>query len=320
MKKKPMSNLSRCVRREFLKSVGAVAAGSYLAGEMTSLAQESPAKTAGKRSKIVWICTDMEGLAGLDDSAQCWDLDDNSPKYLYGRKQLTADTNAAIAGCFDAGATEVRVLDGHGRNHNKGFIAETFDRRGRKVGFASRKPPRFEGLDETVYAVAMIGQHSMAGTLNGFLDHTQEPKELCRYMINGQEHGEMSQFTLYAGAYGVPLVYVSGDEALCAEARRLFPHVTTTPTKRGTGWSTCHLYPPDQVRTNIRRDIAKALGHMDRSTAWRLKLPIEITIEWAWSGRAEVFAAVSGVERINARTTRWKINDLRDVYAWPPQP
>jgi D-aminopeptidase len=34
----------------------------------------------------------------------------------------------------------------------------------------------------------------------------------------------MSQFALYAGAFGVPLAYVSGDEALCAETARLFPH------------------------------------------------------------------------------------------------
>jgi D-amino peptidase len=296
-----------------------LACGSFVA-VFASVAHGEEAAASIKTPMIVWICTDMEGLAGIDQYEQCYDPDDNSPKYRYGREQLTADTNAAIAGCFDAGATEVRVLDGHGRNQNHGFIPEKFDPRAKKVWLTKNGPLRLEGLDESVYAVAMIGQHAMAGTLHAFLDHTQIPKMLCRYLINGKDGGEMSQFALYAGACGVPLVYVSGDEALCAEARRLFPHVASTPTKLGTGWATCKLYPTEQVRANIRRDITDALRHADRSKAWRLPPPVEVTVEWAWSGGADAAAAVKGVERVDARTVRWKINDPRDIYSWhPPQ-
>jgi D-amino peptidase len=266
---------------------------------------------------IVWICTDMEGIAGIDSWHQCYHPDDNAPEYLYGREQLTAEVNAAVAGCFDAGATEVRVIDGHGRNRNRGFLREKLDPRVKLVWFSSFTPIRFEGLDEKVHAVAMIGQHAMAGTLHAFIDHTQIPKEICRFCINGQEHGEMSQFALYAGAYGVPLVYVSGDEALCEEARRLFPHVRYTPTKRGTGWATCELYPPDEVRARIRHDIAEAICHADRATAWRVSTPIEVSVEWAYSGLADYRAQFAGVRRVDARTVAWKIEDPRDIYMFP---
>jgi D-amino peptidase len=265
---------------------------------------------------IVWICTDMEGLAGIDRWEQCYDPEDDSPNYRYGCDQLTAEANAAIAGCFDAGATEVRILDGHGRNRNRGFT-DRLDPRAKKMWIAERVPLRWEGLDETVHAVAMIGQHAMAGTLNGFLDHTQSPKDLCRYKINGDEAGEMSQFALYAGGFGVPLAYVSGDEALCEEARRLFPQALSTPTKRGTGWDTCELYPPQEVRAAIRRDIARALQSVDRARAWRPEPPIEIEIEFAWSGKADGPARIPGVRRPHARTVAWTIGDARDVYCWP---
>lgn len=268
---------------------------------------------------IVWVCTDMEGLAGIDQWDQCYDPDDNSPAYRYGLEQLTAEVNAVVAGCFDAGVTEMRVLDGHGRNGNKGFILEKLDPRVRRVWFTQMNPLRLEGLDDSVHAVAMIGQHAMAGTLHGFIDHTQSPKELCRYLINGQEQGEMGQIALYAGSLGVPLVYVSGDEALCDEARRLFPHVRATPTKKGTGWDTCALYPPDQVRTQIRQDVAAALRHVDRAWVWRPHPPIEVTVEWAWSGRADPIAGVPGVKRLNARTVSWMIADPRDVFTWPSE-
>lgn len=268
---------------------------------------------------IVWICTDMEGISGIDHWDQCYHPDDNAPEYLYGREQLTAEVNAAVAGCFDAGATEVRVIDGHGRNRNQGFLLDRLDPRVRRVWFSQFLPLRLEGLDETVHAVAMIGQHAMAGTLGAFLDHTQIPKEICRFCINGEEHGEMSQFALYAGAYGVPLVYVSGDEALCAEARRLFPHVRCTPTKRGIGWGTCELYPPKEVRERIRQDIAEALRHVDRSLAWRVPVPIEVSVEWAYSGLADARAQFAGVQRVDARTVAWKIYDPRDIYMFPSE-
>lgn len=265
---------------------------------------------------IVWICTDMEGLAGVDHWDQCYDPDDDSPVYRYGKEHLTADTNAAIAGCFDAGATEVRILDGHGRNRNKGFTEE-LDPRAQKVWIGSTPPLRWEGLDERVHAVAMIGQHAMAGTIDGFLDHTQMPKELCRYQINGQDAGEMSQFAVYAGSFGVPLFYVSGDEALCAEARRLFPHTVTTPTKRGTGWATCDLYPTEIVRTNIRHDIGKALRSVCRGNAYQPEAPLRVRVEWAYSALADRMARIPGVEREDARTLSWVISDPRDIYNWP---
>ena len=263
---------------------------------------------------IVWICTDMEGIAGVDHWDQCYHPDDNAPEYLYGRDQLTADTNAAIAGCFDAGATEVRVLDGHGRNRNQGFT-EALDARATRVWIAQRNPLRWEGLDEGVRCVAVIGQHAMAGTIHGFLDHTQVPKELCRFSVKGVEYGEIGQLALYAGALGVPLAYVSGDEACCAEVQRQFPHAITTPTKRGTGWASCELYPVEDVRAGIRRDIARAVTRP--VPVFTLPTPLTVSVEWAYSAHADRLAKAVRVTRVDARTVSWEISNPLDIYTWP---
>ncbi len=168
---------------------------------------------------IIWIMTDMEGLSGVDQIDQFSPEDEHNPAYQYGREQLTADANAAILGCFDAGATEVRICDGHGFNRNRGFT-EDLDPRATKVHVASRNPIRWEGLDESVHAIAMIGQHAMAGTVNAFLDHTQSSKVICRYFINGEEAGEMSQITLYAGGVGAPLLCMFQATRHCVRKRR----------------------------------------------------------------------------------------------------
>lgn len=265
----------------------------------------------------ICIVTDMEGLAGVDDWEQCYATDDFAPAYLHGLAQLAADTNAAVAGCFDAGATEVVVWDGHGRNGQKAFTRVGLDPRATLRRLELGKPIRLDGLDQNTTAVVMVGQHAMAGTLGGFLDHTQCPKEICRYLINGEEHGEMSQFALHAGAFGVPLVHVSGDEALCAEARRLFPWVASTRTKRARGWETCELDPVADVRAQIRRDVAAALPPRATAKSWTVPTPIEITVEYAWSALADRIAAMPGVRRLHARTVSWKINDPRFIYNWP---
>ncbi len=266
--------------------------------------------------RIVFILADMEGVSGIDHWDQCFAPDD-SDMYQWGREQLTAEANAAIKGCFEGGATEVRILDSHKRNQNRGFIDDRLDSRAQRCWIAQRSPLRFEGLDENVACVVAIGMHAMAGTLGAFLDHTQVPKRLCRYQLHGKDHGELSQIAAYAGSFGVPLVFASGDEALCAESKRLFPDVMIEPTKRGLGWNACDLYDPVLIRGKIQRTVAAAVGNAEHIDIWRPRPPIEVTIEWAYSGLADDYARWDGVERVDARTVRWVMKDARDVYTWP---
>ncbi len=266
--------------------------------------------------KTVYLCTDMEGLAGVDHWDQCYDPDDHSPAYLGGLQHLANDVNATIQGCLQAGVKDIRVIDGHGRNRHRGLLRAGLHPAATLVGLESVTPVRLEGLNDEVDAVLMVGQHAMAGTLNGFIDHTQDPKRICRYLINGVEHGEMSQFALYAGSLDIPLVHVSGDEALCAEAARLYPSAGRTPTKQGTGWNSCQLYPVEAVREKITSDVAAALFR-PLPPSFKMSTPLEISVEFAWSALADEMAIIPGVSRNHARMVSWHIKDPRDIYTWP---
>ena len=59
----------------------------------------------------VYIMTDMEGISGVSIPEM---VKRGEPQYEAARHWLTSDINAAVAGAFDAGATEVIVNDGHG--------------------------------------------------------------------------------------------------------------------------------------------------------------------------------------------------------------
>lgn len=259
----------------------------------------------------------MEGLAGVDEWDQCYHPDDNAEAYQAGCRHLIAETNAAIAGFFDGGATEVFVVDGHGRNRGQVLRGGGVDPRARHVTIPATKPCRFEGFDQPIAAVAVIGQHAMAGTPTAFLDHTQSPKTICRFRINGAEHGELSQLAAYAGHHGCPLVLASGDEALCKEATRLFPWCETVTTKRGLSWGACELHPPDQVRYTLRAAAARGFRNRERMTAWVPELPAEISIEWAWSGLADLQCEIPGTRRVGAREVVWMVADARDILTIP---
>lgn len=265
---------------------------------------------------VIYIVSDMEGLCGIDQFSQCYNPL-GSPEHEYGRLQLNEDVNAAIAGAFDGGAGEVRVLDGHGHNRNTGFRADLLDPRARLVKIEPGSPPRLGGLDGSVSGVFLIGQHAMAGSTSAVLAHTQFlPNDLRLYKINGKPAGEIAQCAIYAGAFGAPLIYLSGDQAACDETRSQFPWVRTTAVKSAVETGQCTLRPPDEARLAMRRDAAIAGQSLPAARVHRLPIPIQIEIEWEKEGLAAEFAAFPGVTRRD-RVTRWTIHDPKDIYALP---
>ena len=77
----------------------------------------------------------MEGISGVADAA---DTMLGAPHYEYCRRLMTAECNAAIAGCFEAGATDVLVNDSHGTMLN--LLQEQLDPRGESHPWAAQIP------------------------------------------------------------------------------------------------------------------------------------------------------------------------------------
>lgn len=263
----------------------------------------------------VFILTDMEGVAGIDSWDQCYGPHGSEP-YEYGRLQLTLDVQAAVEGCFEAGAKTVMVLDGHGHNKSRGLFKERMDPRVLHVGLKV-DPVRLDGLDEGVNALLIVGQHARAGTENAFLDHTQSPKNICAFRLNGVEIGEIAQAVYYAHSFRVPCVYLAGDAAACAEAEKLVPGITTTIAKDGTGWSTVKLRDPSCVRSEIRADVARALKMPPPALVSPPSLPATMELEFSYSKLADDYRGIPGVVRPHARTILWKMGQLRNIYTFP---
>jgi D-amino peptidase len=236
-------------------------------------------------------------------------LRDNE-RYAYSIQRLMADVNAAIDGAFLGGATHVTVLDSHGGGGN--FDYSLLDKR---ADADMKENKKWWGkLDDSYDATLFIGAHAMAGTMNGFLDHTQNSAKWFNYKVNGRRMGELAQWAMVAGHFGVPLIMVSGDEAACTEAYQFFDHVECAPVKRGVGRNSAVLVDLKEAEERIREAARRSIALIGKAKPFRPTLPMEIILELYRTDYCDEFARRPGVERLDARTVRKVANNALDLF------
>ena len=253
----------------------------------------------------IYIMTDLEGLSGVEYANY---IPEESPFFQDARRYLMGDVNAAIAGCFDAGADQVVVKDGHYRGVN--FILDRLDPRAVQ-DFAALQ---WTGvLDESSDATMMIGQHAMAGTLDGFLCHTMSSASWWEYSINGRPHGELGMWATIAGHYDVPLIFVAGDRAACDEARQFIEGITTVSVKQGRGRQRALCTPVTQAQAEIREGAKQAVKNIGNVKPYKIDLPATVQLIYQRAEMADEAASRPQVERVDARTIRRTAESALDI-------
>ena len=176
---------------------------------------------------------------------------------------MQGDVEAAVQGCLAAGATEVVVADGHENAANL-----PFDWLPAGVSLASGSPAplsMMQGVDGGFDAALLVGYHARAGTTAAVLEHTYS-YDIFRVRVDEYlEVGEVGINAALAGAFGVPVVFVSGDDKVAGEARELLPGVECAIVKYGSYRTAARQLSPEEAHTAIRDGVTRALR--DRN-AW----------------------------------------------------
>ena len=217
----------------------------------------------------VYVFADMEGISGVTTSEQT--LPDG-PRYPEGCRLMAEDINACVAGCFDAGATEVVVRDGHGSGVN--VDPKRIDPRARLIQGAT-PGVRFKDTEGSV-ALILLGYHARALTPGAVLMHSYSSKHIQGMWLNGREVGEIGVDAAIAAEHGIPVVMVSGCDKALAEAREWIPGVVTCQTKKSTGTQSAECLPLDEARRLIREKTQEAVGRRQAIHPIQVSYPVTL--------------------------------------------
>ncbi len=255
----------------------------------------------------VFVTADIEGVTG----AAHWEETDQKNAF-YGelREQMTAEVAAACEGALKAGATDIWVKDAHGWARN--IIAAKLPRQVRLVRSWSGHPfGMMQELDGTFHAVLVIGYHSRASSNGSPLAHTMTGN-MTYFKINDQYVSEFMVSAYTAGLVGVPVVFLSGDAALCEEAKTLIPGLSTVAVMHGVGASTVSIHPQLAVE-QIRAGVEAALK-VDVSGC-RVALPGHFVVELRYRNHPDAYHAsfFPGVEAVGPHTVQFQTDDWFEV-------
>src|SRR6201981_3775678 len=202
----------------------------------------------------VYIAADMEGIGGVSTCEG--QADTKGREYEKFRHLMTQEVNAAIAGAFDAGATEVLVSDSHGDAQN--IDVELLDSRASVIRAWPRPLGMMQGVDSSFEAVVFIGYHAREGRADAVLAHTFSGDEVVK--LNGLEISEAGFNAAIAGDFGVPVVFLSGDQTICEDAKELLGPIETAAVKQAVGFHSARMIPPGKAQALIRAGVKRGVG------------------------------------------------------------
>ncbi len=222
----------------------------------------------------IHISADIEGVTGVTVADE---TNKDHKDFVPFAEQMTKEVVAACDGALEAGATDILVKDAHWSARN--IIAHMLPREARLLrGWSGHPQSMVDGLDETFAASMFIGYHSRAGSAGNPLAHTQVGPTIQEILINETPTSEFRIAAYTSNMHGVPTAFLSGDEALCQEAKDYCDGMGTFATFKGRGLSTESRHPEqacEDIRKGVHEVLSGDLTKLLRTNPDRYKVRIE---------------------------------------------
>jgi D-amino peptidase len=258
----------------------------------------------------VHVISDIEGVAGIVKWGQTGG--ENSTLFHEGRRLYTEEINAAVRGAKAGGATEIVVMDCHGAGGDYTFNSLLPDLLDPDCEFVvqSEWTEYTEFLEQGCDAALFVGMHAMAGTPDGVLSHTVSAQAWQELRFNGTLVGETGINAALCGHWGCPVLLVTGDRAVCREARELLGDgLTTAEVKVGLGRFSARNLTAHRAREVIEDAAKRALQDLKAVAPYDPGKPCEIQVEFTTSDRLQEYRNRRGVEVTSPLTIVSKADD-----------
>lgn len=251
----------------------------------------------------VYISVDLEGIGGTIHGYQ---VDPEEGQYNEARTWMTSELLAAIEAAKEMGATEILVSDSHDGGMN--LQLDRIPSGVRVVRGIYRPLLMMEGIDSSFDAAIFLGYHPSAGTPSGILAHSFTG-DIYNVRINGIRTSEGIFNAALAGAFGVPVVLVAGDQAAVDEIKAAVGDIETAPVKKGIGLAGI-MMPPSDAQQLIREKTKKALGRLKEFKPFDPGSPYTLEIDFAQEDWADWAQYIPGAKRIGDRTIAYTHPDF----------
>jgi D-amino peptidase len=224
---------------------------------------------------------------------------------------MTEEVLAAIEGARAAGAGEILVSDSHGNGEN--MLLDMFPDDIRIVRSWPRPLMMMEGIDETFDGVIFIGYH--AGTTNpdGVRAHTISSGSLTDIRINDISVPEAGINAAIAGHFGVPVIMISGDDAIAAEATRIIGDIETAVVKKAISFQAATTMTPRAGRNLIRETAERAVSRIGDFSPYQPTTPVTVDVRFQSYQPSQLLAYLPMFERIDAHAIRFRAEDMLEA-------
>ena len=267
---------------------------------VTTNAQDRPLK--------IYISADMEGVVGAVTNEQ---LGPQGFEYARFREFMTNEVNAAIDGAFVAGATEIVVSDSHGNGQN--LLIEKLPTNVLLIRAWPRPLMMMQGIDETFAGAIFIGYHTATTNPQGVRAHTISSARLADVRLKGTSVSEAGLNAAIAGHFNVPVIMISGDDAVVKETQALLGDVEGAVVKWASGFHSAKTLMPEASYRLIRDKARRAVGRIKDFKPYKLAAPIQVDVRFKNYRPSEVLSYLSIVERTDAHSIRFTGKDMVEV-------
>ncbi len=301
-----VKSLGKAIRQWSAGSAVFVLIGALITAIPASASAASPKPaTAGFK---VYISVDMEGVAGVVTGDQ---LIPGGFEYERFRRFMTDEAVAAVRGAKAAGATEVVVSDSHGNGES--LLIELFPNDVRIVRSWPRHGEMMAGLDSSFAAALFVGYHASTTNPRGVRAHTISSAHFTRVALNGTPVTEAELNAAYAGALGVPIVFISGDDAAISEVTSRLGNMESVITKKTLGFHSAESLTPAAACEKIYQGALSAVSHREQRKPYVMAAPISLEISFKSYTAAEIVSYLRGVERTDSHSIRFVGRDMAEV-------
>jgi D-amino peptidase len=116
-----------------------------------------------------------------------------------------------------------------------------------------------------------------------------------------------------AGHFGVPVIMLSGDDAIAAEATSIIGEIETAVVKKAISYHAATTLTPAAGQKLIRETAERAVSRIGDFSPYRPATPLTIEVRFKSYRPSQLLAYLPMFERIDAHAVRYAAEDMLEA-------